>query len=143
MLRKFNVVVRIMALADDNNVNSGILVVDNDESAGRVLQTFLSQTFNQSVDLASTVLDAAQLIKCGSYMIVICDYEMSEQHGSVLLQFMEAYGIQNNFVFFTTSILSEVPRQSYGRPVIKKTHWQDLVSIINARLQEADPKEIK
>ncbi len=116
-----------------------ILIVEDEKSLAQAYQTILTQ-HNYDVQIAHDGEEALQLIKKGSFDLILLDMNMPKMSGLEMLRELESVTLQNRVIVFSNqdseADIEEAFRLGAKRYLLKS--WaspQDLVRVVEEGLE--------
>lgn len=112
-----------------------ILLVDDDEDTRRLIDLMLKDKRNTNFFHASSASEGKMRIIDNEIQIVVCDYNMADDNGFDLLNFVEEHRKQIPFILYTGERALETSHINYkGFHLIRKPEIKKLIATLKILL---------
>ncbi len=117
-----------------------VLIVDDSLMAQEIISSELRDSFRVKIILASDTTEALSILANNIIDLVICDFEMPDGNGDIVLNYVRNNDLSMPFIFFTGNFELNLPIQKPLIEIVNDKNYGQLFSVI-CRLELCEKRD--
>lgn len=115
-------------------MKKSVLVVDDQEDIRLMVTKMLSSKCSANIAAVSSIREAIAVLQRDPVAVIVCDYQMPDEHGLLLLDYVIACNLKSWFILYTAEE-GLFEKSGYDKFIlVRKPNFRELITYVNEAL---------